>query len=164
MNQCSTYEGFTQNSVTMLSMDKRRYKQFVVANIYFNSCPTQGPVEGWDAMKALYWRSMFSKDAGRAHLTHHHKGGRNETKWMCWVRRNGRMKFVARENGRNPKKKLPRLRFNHHESHMDWPRSELGTPAVGGERLTAFVTEPPDANILGINDFLPSYGGKEQQY
>ena len=30
--------------------------------------------------------------------------------------------------------------FVHHETHMEWPRRELGTPAVGGERLTACVT------------------------
>ena len=48
------------------------------------------------------------------------------------------MKFVVGENGRNPVKNLPRPRFVHHESHMEGPRRELGTPAVGGERLTAY--------------------------
>ena len=47
------------------------------------------------------------------------------------------------ENGRNPVKNLPRPRFVHHETHMEEPRRELGTPAVGGERLTACVTRPP---------------------
>ena len=53
------------------------------------------------------------------------------------------MKFVVGENGRNPAKNLPRLRFVHHETHMEGPRRELGTPAVGGERLTACATRPP---------------------
>ena len=34
-------------------------------------------------------------------------------------------------------KNLPRPRFVHHETHMEGPRRELGTSAVGGERLTA---------------------------
>ena len=105
-----------------------------------NSCTTQGQVEGWDAMKPLYYRSVSSKGAGQPHLTHHHKGWWNETKWMRWECRNGGMKFVAEENGRNPEKNLPRPRFVHHETHMEWPRSKLGTPPVGGERLTACAT------------------------
>ena len=47
------------------------------------------------------------------------------------------------ENGRNPVKNLPRPHFVHHETHMEGPRCELGTPAVGGERLTACATRPP---------------------
>ena len=35
-----------------------------------NSCPTQGRVEGWDAMKPLYCRSVNSKDADRPRLSH----------------------------------------------------------------------------------------------
>ena len=104
-------------------------------------------IEGWDAMKPLYCRSVSSKDAGRPRLTHHHKGGWNETKWMRWVWRNGGMKFMVGENGRNPEKNLPRPRFVHHETHMEWPRLELGTPAVGGERLTACATRPPQMFI-----------------
>ena len=46
------------------------------------------------------------------------------------------MKLVVGENGRNPVKNLPRPRFVHHETHMDSQRRELGTPAVGSERLT----------------------------
>ena len=53
------------------------------------------------------------------------------------------MKFVVGENGRNPVKNLPSPRFVHHETHMEGPRCELGTPAVGGERLTARATRPP---------------------
>ena len=47
-----------------------------------NSCPTQGRVEVWDAMKPLYYRSVSSKGAGRPRLMHHHKGGWNETKMI----------------------------------------------------------------------------------
>ena len=53
------------------------------------------------------------------------------------------MKFVVGENGRNTAKNLPRPRFVHHETHMEWPRRELGTPAVGGEHLTACTMRPP---------------------
>ena len=51
------------------------------------------------------------------------------------------MKFLVGENGRNPEKTLPKLYFVHNEAHMEQPRRELGTPAVGGERLTAYATE-----------------------
>ena len=61
--------------------------------------------------------------------------------------RNGGMKFVVGENGRNPVKNLPRPRFVHPETHMEGPRRELGTPAVGGERLTACATRPPKQNL-----------------
>ena len=53
------------------------------------------------------------------------------------------MKFVVGENGRYPEKNLPRPRFVHHETHMEGPRCELGTPAVEGERLTACAMRPP---------------------
>ena len=43
------------------------------------------------------------------------------------------MKFVVGENGRNPEKNLPRPRFVHHETHMEGPKRELGTPS-GGRR------------------------------
>ena len=45
-----------------------------------------------------------------------------------------RNKIFGREN-------LPRLSFVHQEAHMEWPRRELGTPAVGDERLTACATD-----------------------
>ena len=111
------------------------YTLFMIVKVIkkiLNSCPTQDRVEGWDAMKPLYYRSVSSKGAGRPRLTHHHRGWWNGTKWMRWVWRNGGMKFVVGENGRNPAKNLPRPRFVHHETHMEWPRGELGTPAVGG--------------------------------
>ena len=37
--------------------------------------------------------------------------------------------FETGENGRNSEKNLSRLRFVHHETHMEWPRRELVTPA-----------------------------------
>ena len=61
------------------------------------------------------------------------------------------MKFVVGENGRNPEKNLPKPRFVHHETHMEGPRRELGTPAVGGERLTACATRPPYFSLLNKN-------------
>ena len=81
-----------------------------------------------NAMNPCYWRSVNSKDAGRPWLTHHHRGGRkNWTKWMRWVWRNDEMNFMAEENGRNSVKNLPRLRFVHHETHMEWQKCELPT-------------------------------------
>ena len=50
---------------------------------------------------------------------------------------------MVRENRRNPVKNLPRPSFVHHEIHMEGPRRELGTPVVGGKRLTACTTRPP---------------------
>ena len=52
------------------------------------------------------------------------------------------MKFVVGENGRNPVKTYPDLLFVHHETHMEGQRRELGTPAVGGERLNACAKRP----------------------
>ena len=96
--------------------------------------------------EAPIFRAVNGKGAGRPRLMHNHKGWWNETKWMRWVWRNGGMKFVVGENGRNPAKNLPRPRFVCHETHMEWPRRELGTPAVGGEHLTACATRPPLTN------------------
>ena len=53
------------------------------------------------------------------------------------------MKVVVGENARNPAKNLPKPRFVYHETHMEGPRRELGTPAVGGEHLTACAMRPP---------------------
>ena len=39
-------------------------------NKNITSCPTQGRVERWDAIKPLYWRSANSKYAGRPRVTH----------------------------------------------------------------------------------------------
>ena len=58
------------------------------------------------------------------------------------------MKLVVGKNGRNPVKNLPRPRFVHHETHMEGPRRELGTSAVGGERLTACATRPPTKAVM----------------
>ena len=61
------------------------------------------------------------------------------------------MKFVVGENGINPEKNLPRPRFVHHETHMEGPRCELGTPAVGGERLTACASRPLQWSFTDYN-------------
>ena len=47
-----------------------------------------------------------------------------------------------------PREKPTRLHFVHHETHMDWPRCELGTAGVGGERLTACATRSLREKIL----------------
>ena len=66
--------------------------------------------------------------------------GTNETKGMGWVWNSGGMKFVVGENMRNLEKNLHKLDF-FHEAHMEWPRHELGTPAVGGKHLIACTME-----------------------
>ena len=76
----------------------------------------RGWVEGWDVMKVV-------KNASRPLLAHHHRGWCNYMKQMRWVWRNHGMKFVAGET--------PRKIYSDHETHMQWPRCELGTPAMG---------------------------------
>ena len=73
----------------------------------------------------------------------------NEIKWLRWVWRNGRMKYVARENRRNPEEKLSRHLLVHHETHMVWPRRELRTSAMGDEHLTAWATETAFCDVKG---------------
>ena len=57
-----------------------------------NSCPTQGRVEGWDAMKPLYWRSLNSKDSGLT-ITGENEMKRNWdecgeiVEWNLWQRK-----------------------------------------------------------------------------
>ena len=48
------------------------------------------------------------------------------------------------------RKNLLTSRFVHHETHMDWPRLELETPAVRGELLTACATESPQSSTICI--------------
>ena len=38
--------------------------------------------------------------------------------------------------------------FVQRETHVEWPRRELGTPTVGGERLTHCATWPRDSWIM----------------
>ena len=53
------------------------------------------------------------------------------------------MKFVVGEKGEKPREKPTQTPFRPHpETHMERPRRELGTPAVGGERLTTCATRP----------------------
>ena len=107
-----------------------------------NSCPTQGRVEGWDAMKPhIIGRRVARVPADHAWRT---ITSADEMKRNGWDECG--MKSVIGENRRNPEKNLPRPRFVHHETHMEWPRRELGTPAVGGESLTACATRPRFTN------------------
>ena len=66
-------------------------------------------------------------------------------------------KFVVGENGRNPVKNLPRPLFVHHETHMEEPRHEFATPAVGGERLTACATRPPTKDRNDLKNLTMQY-------
>ena len=83
-----------------------------------------GPGLGTDPMKLL-----LLKNAGWPRMSYQRGWWKkwNEMKWMRWGWRNGGIKFVA---GRNPKKNFPRPRFVLHETHMERPRRELGTPVT----------------------------------
>ena len=79
--------------------------------------------------------------------------GADEMTWKRWLWRNCGMKFVAGEN-------LHRLLFFHHENHIEWPRRELGAPAMGGEasnRLihgAAILTLTVTITIYLLNSYL----------
>ena len=107
------------------SWRSENWENFVVPPAFqttLNSCLTQGRVE--PQIEGL----VNSKDASRPRLTHHHRDEWNETKWMRWMWRNGGMKFVAEENGRNPEKNLPRLRFVRHETSWRNRYTNSGAP------------------------------------
>ena len=63
--------------------------------------------------------------------------------------------ICGRGKREKPEKNLPRSRFVHYETHMEGPRRELGTPAVGGERLTACATRPPKPDLNPLVWLLP---------
>ena len=49
--------------------------------------------------------------------------------------------ICVRKKLEKPGEILHRLRFVHHEIHVEWPRFELRTLAAEGERLIACATE-----------------------
>ena len=63
------------------------------------------------------------------------------------------MKFLVGENGRKPREKPTQTPFRPPRNQLEGPRRELGTPAVGGERLTACATTPPTL-ILIFNELF----------
>ena len=108
---------------------------YMIKNI-LNSCPTRGRAEGWVAMKPLFWRSVNSKDASRPCLTHHYRGGwnqMNERSVENWWN-----EICGRENGRNPKKNLPRLRSVLHETKVGVIERRARDPR-GGRRASSPV-------------------------
>ena len=62
--------------------------------------------------------------------------------------------ICGRGKREKPQENLPRPRFAHHEIHMEWPRRELGAPAVGGESLTACATRLPNIQYLTQKNIL----------
>ena len=107
-------------------------------------------------MKPLYWRSVNSKYANYAYCT---ITGTDEINWnemndmsveKWWN------DICGRGKREKPEKTLPRPRFVHHETHIEWPRRELGTPAVRGKRLTACATRPP-IKYLNIQNYRILY-------
>ena len=76
----------------------------------------------------------------------------------------GGMKFVARENGKNPEETLLRSRFVHHDTHIEWPRRELGTPAMGSERLKPLASQSRQLkkSLRHINQTLQDNWLKEE--
>ena len=78
-------------------------------------------------------------------LSHHHRS------WWNYINKMSMEKWWnGGKNRGNPEKNLPRPRFIYHQTHMEWPRRELGAPAVEGERLTACAMRPPhyENNII----------------
>ena len=108
------------------------YSYYKINKNILNSCPTQGRVEGWDAMKPLYYRSVSSKGAGRPRLTHHHKGWWNETKWMRWVWRNGVWNLWQEKMGKIPRK--TQFGSFHHETRNLHGLTETRTRDPSGVR------------------------------
>ena len=51
--------------------------------------------------------------------------------------------ICGRGKWEKPREKPTQTHFVHHETHMEGPRRELGTPVVGGECLTACAMRPP---------------------
>ena len=122
INLLSMHIPLTKKNVTLVGQTHCRLHCYKYPQLVSNTRSGRG----MRCDEPLYYRSVSSKGAGRPRLTHHHKGWWNETKLMRWVWRNGGMKFVVGENGRNPEKNLPRPRLVHHETHMEGPRRELG--------------------------------------
>ena len=58
---------------------------------------------------------------------------------------------LCRRKREKPRKNPSRLRFGHHETHMESPRREIGTPGVRGEHLITWTTEPPKGRSSTAN-------------
>ena len=109
--------------------------------------PDTGTTRGMRSDQDLWIARMLVDHAGRT-IRGADKIKWNEKKWMRWAWRNGAMKIVVGENGRNPEKNLSRPRLVHHETHMEWPRGKLGAPVVGGERETKCLRQRQRVRIL----------------
>ena len=103
-------------------------------------------------MKPLYYRSVSSKGAGRPRLTHHHKGWWNETKWMRRVWRNGGMKFVVGENGRNPREKPTQTPFRPPRTLYGGTETRTRDPS-GGRRAPNRLRHEAAINNLSVTNF-----------
>ena len=101
-------------------------------NIYIlNSCPTQGRVEGWDAMKPRYCRSVNGKGAGRPRLSHHHKDWWNETKWMRWVWRKWWNEICGRGKREKPCEKPTQTPFRPPRNPHGVTEARIRNPSGG---------------------------------
>ena len=60
--------------------------------------------------------------------------------------------ICGRGKREKPRVKPTQTLFRPPRNHMEGPRCELGTPAVGGERLTACATRPPQ--VIGYGPIL----------
>ena len=108
-------------------------------NKYPQLVSNTGPGRG---MKPLYWRSVNSKDAGGARLTHHHKG---QTKWneINEMRVVVEWRICVRGKLEKPREKPTQTPFLPPRNPHEVTETQSRDPAVGGERLTACATEPP---------------------
>ena len=110
-------------------------RAFIIYEILDNnllySYPTQGGSKNELPWKPLYCRSLNSKDVAPSQGPMKWNELDESWKMMEW-------NFGQGKTGETPRKTRPR--FIHHETKMELPRREFGTPAVGVERLTACVT------------------------
>ena len=101
------------------------------------------------------WGTVKYKNACQPRLSHHHLGWLNKLKWMRQVYSNGRMKFLAGENGDKPwGKNLPRPWFVHDETHIIWTWRRAHSPSFPSLHLrhislsNPFVALPTSQLIL----------------
>ena len=151
-NVVNIFSGFrTSKSIRKCIKKTHRPYSFLHADLWIvvwycwfkntlNSCLTQGQIKGWDVMKPLFIEGlriarMPADHAWRAVIGADEMNEVSVEKWWNDI--------CGRGNGRNPEKNPPRLSFVHHETHIEWPRRELWTPAVGAQHLTVWSMESP---------------------
>ena len=80
----------------------------------------------------------------------------DEMKRNGWVWRNGGLKFVVGENGRNSEKNLSRPHFVH-ETHLEWPETRTRDPS-GERRASNRLRHEAASHIVLLIAICPSVG------